>query len=394
MLKAVPMALSLMFLLGALQGCANAAPDKPVPVMPLGQQSFQAYRADMIRWLQQRRNIQSADRQQEILWNAPAEWRPQQGNGKGILLVHGLGDSPWSYHDIGASLAQQGFLVRSVLLPGHGTRPQDMLTTRLAEWQQVVREQAGILAAETEQLYLGGFSTGANLVLSYAMQHDSVSGLLLFSPAFESDSGFDWLTPYLSKIRPWLLPNDGSRPLQNAVRYLTVPTNGFGQFYLSSADARDYLADQIFSRPVLMVVSEHDSVLDTGYLRDTFSTRFTHPHSRLIWYGDTSWPVSDARILQRSDYLPEYRISQFSHMGILFRPDNPLYGTDGSLRICWNGQSEARTQACQQGAEVWYSAWGLQDDEHIHARLTFNPYYDWQMRVTAEVLSTAVPGVQ
>ncbi|MFH7417015.1 alpha/beta hydrolase, partial [Pseudomonas syringae pv. tagetis] len=64
------------------------------------------------------------------------------------------------------------------------------------------------------------------------------------------------------------------------------------------------------------------------------------------------------RVKARKDSLADYRISRFSHMGLLFSPDNPLYGVSGSQRICWNGQSSADTAQCMAGASVCYSDWG------------------------------------
>jgi len=168
------------------------------PGMPLGQKSFEAYRLDTLQWLRDHRDFQGTDREAELNWNAPQEWRPVGAPKRGIILVHGLGDSPWSFHDIGSALAARGFLVRTVLLPGHGTQPADMLQVRMEDWRRVVDEQAAILRAEVGEIYLGGFSTGANLVLDYAYKHDDVAGLLLFSPAFQSSMTYDWLTPLIS----------------------------------------------------------------------------------------------------------------------------------------------------------------------------------------------------
>ncbi|CAM3853928.1 alpha/beta fold hydrolase [Bordetella tumulicola] len=366
--------------------CAVTAPQDT----PLRQISFDTYRQDTVQHLQQRRLFQGPDQAAEIAWNAPHEWRPNGQPHKGVLLVHGLGDSPWSFHDIGQQLADQGFLVRTVLLPGHGTRPQDMLDVTLEDWRRVLEEQALTLSDEVEQIYLGGFSTGANLVLDYAYVHPEVDGLLLFSPAFMSSSSFDWLAPLVSWARPWLLAPDNIRPMQNAVRYMTVPTNGFAQFYRSSRLARQALRGAPYGKPVLMVVAENDSVLDSDYLSNSFSTHFTHPASRLIWYGnDHDQFTQDQRVLVRSDYLPELQISQFSHMGVLFSPDNDLYGTDASLRICWNGQTEPARVECEQGAPVWLSDWGYREPGKIHARLTFNPYFDWQNEIMAQVLNAS-----
>lgn len=372
-----------VLLVGLMAACTQSIQPE---TMPLGQHSFAAYRQDSLNWLQRYRQFQTDTPQDELLWNAPTEWQPAQPAHRGILLVHGLGDSPWSFQDLGPLLQKQGFLVRTLLLPGHGTRPEELMQVRLEDWQQVVQEQVSLLRREVKEVYLGGFSTGANLVLDYAYAHPDVSGLLLFSPGFRAATAYDWLAPWLVGIRPWLLDPKG-RPMQNAVRYQTVPTNGFAQFYRSSRLARERLDSGPYPHPVLMVVAAQDSVLDTPYLLQQFQSRFVHPDSRLLWYGSLPPEVQeDSRILVRPDYLPERHISQFSHMGPLFSPANPLYGEQGRVRICWNGQEAEATQACQQGAPVWFSDWGYREAGRIHARLTYNPYFDWQAEVLKQVL--------
>ena len=102
-----------------------------------------------------------------------------------------------------------------------------------------------------------------------------------------------------------------------------------------------------------MVAAEHDDILDSSYLLKTFLTRFTNPASRLIWYG--SLPAkdrNDSRVFVRTDFLPKLHISQFSHMGVVFSPDNPLYGIHGRLRICSNGEDKAATTACGLGIQA------------------------------------------
>ncbi|MCD5995481.1 alpha/beta fold hydrolase [Pseudomonas sp. CDFA 602] len=353
--------------------------------------SFEIYRQQTVAMMREKRAFQTPDTETELGWNAPRQWNPSGAVKGGVLLVHGLGDSPWSFNDVGQRLADQGFLVRTVLLPGHGTRPEDMLDVRLEEWQRVVREQAQLLSREVPEVYLGGFSTGANLVLDYAYQHDDIAGLLLFSPAFRSDSIYAWLTPWIGWARPWLAaPNDGLRPMQTPVRYMNMPTNGFAQFYRSSVLAQDRLSERKYEKPVFVAIARHDSVVDTAYVLENFQQRFSHPASRLIWYGDLPAKAADnARIEVRKDYLPEYRISRFSHMGLLFAPGNPLYGVAGSQRICWNGQSTPDTAKCMAGEPVWYSDWGYNEPGKIHARLTFNPYFEWQTQVMLGVMGQA-----
>lgn len=368
-----------------LVGCQH----QPHPQPPLGQASFAAYQLQTRDYVRAHRAFQTLDKSAELALNTPQEWRPAQRAHKGILLIHGLGDGPGSFSDIAPALAQQGFLVRTVLLAGHGTRPADLLSVSVEQWRQVVREQADILAKEVDTLWLGGFSTGGNLALEYAMaHHDRVQGLLLFSPAFKSSTAYDFLAPTVALFRDWLRPPGTLFPQQIATRYLRVPTNAFAQFWRTSASAQRLLARQRWDKPVLIVLSAHDSVLNTRWILDHFARSFPHPASRLIWYGEPRPEVAnDARVLVKTDFLPEARISQFSHMSVLFSPQNPLYGRNGSVRFCANGQPEEAAKRCLKGEEVWYSDWGLVEAGKIHARLTWNPWFDWQTTVMDKLVS-------
>lgn len=388
--------------------CSTTAQDDTAGRTPATAPTFAAHRAQALAALEGRRRYVSADMRAETEWNLPREWRPAGTPQGGALLVHGLGDSPWSFVDIAPRLAERGLLVRTVLLPGHGTAPSDLMGVRLEDWQRVLREQVTALRDSVGEgpLYLGGFSTGANLVLDYAQAHAEIAGLLLVSPALRSGSRWEWLTPWLAPVVPWLLSTGDDRPQQTPVRYLNTPTNGFAQYYRSNVAARAALDARPYDRPALLIVAEHDSVVDAHYVREVFGTRFTHPASRLIWYGteegkasadartDASTGASTGRVLVRPDRLPAERISQFSHMGVLFSDGNPLYGRQGSLRLCLNGQEPTEYRRCVDGDEVWFSDWGYREPGKVHARLTYNPYFAWQTGVMLSVLGldgTAAP---
>jgi len=367
--------------------CLAACSDKR-NVMPLGQGTFEEYCAETERWVAEHREFQTGNRTAELLWNTPGEWRPTGHPEKAILLVHGLGDSPWSFTDIAPFFAERGFLVRTVLLPGCGTKPTDMIGVTVDDWRRAVAEQTAILQREVPHVYLGGFSTGGNLVLEYASTHPEILGVALFSPGIKSDEPLDFLAPLASLFSDWLMDPDGEAPAQDAMRYAIVPTDAFAQFYHTSSSIRSRLKKAPFGKPAVIVLAEHDSVLDVEYILEHFDTSFTHSASRLIWYGFPKTGYS-SRVLFQSAALPEWRISTFSHMGVLFSPTNEVYGPKGTHRMCWNGQQEADYRHCLAGEEVWYSAWGYEEEGKSHARLTFNPYFDWQMEIVLDVLSAS-----
>ncbi len=376
--------LHLLMLL-SLVGCTAHSAVLPSPAPS----SFEQYRQQTLVDLERDRRFQNPDHTLELDWNAPREWVSQTPNGHGVLLVHGLGDSPGSFSDIGAQLASRGYRVRTLLLPGHGTQPSDMLDVNIEDWRRTVAQHVALLRQEVDQVYLGGFSTGANLVLEYAIEDPSIAGLLMFSPAFKARNRYIWLSSWLAHIKPWLRDPAGPRQQQTPLRYQNIPTNGFAQFYQTSKSVRDKLKDRPFDRPVLIVSAAHDSVIDVGFVKQTFAERFTHPASRMIWYGDPDSAKPMPRVLVRNDHLPAERISQFSHMGVLFAPTNPLYGPSGSQPVCLNGQTDEDFARCRAGDPVWYSDWGYREPGKVHARLTFNPYFGWQAKVMDQVMQAS-----
>lgn len=354
----------------------------------VGFSSFADYQKASRSWLSRNRVFLSQDRKSEIEMNMPYSVEPDPasplGKRKGIILVHGLGDSPWSFTDLAREFSRNGYLVRTVLLAGHGTRPADMLSIDDSEWENLVREQVAILKRDVDEVSLGGFSTGANLVTSYALNDPDIRSLFLFSPAFKSDEDYDYLTPLAAVFKDWLF-TPAPLKMDNLARYSTVPLNGFAQYYQTSATVREHLKAKTFDRPVFIATTEADSVVDVKNTVRLFEQRFTHVASHLVWFG-SSLETQDTRIKVFPGRIPEFKVSNFSHMGILFSPMNEYYGEHGSYRMCNNGQNEAKKTQCEQGALVWYSAWGYQEDAKIHARLTFNPHFKKMVEVIRQVV--------
>jgi len=374
--------------------CSESEAGSSVAGTAPGQATFAMHRSTSIERLAADRRMVAHDAQTEIEWNAPREWRPVGRPRGGVLLIHGLGDSPWTFSDIGPALAADGYIARAILLPGHGSKPEDMLAVSYEDWQRVADEQARDLMRQADEVFIGGFSTGANLAIVSATRMPEVAGLLLFSPGIKARTNLGGITIPLRHVLPWVMGRPApDRTMQSEVRYSGVPTNGLAQFHRSSRAARRALSRRIYHKPVLMVIAAADSVLDTHYLVDLFSERFTSPASRLVWYGGVpEGGFQDRRIHRLDDRMPSLRISQFSHMGIVHAPGNPLYGMDGDLRICRNSRRQEDTRACEASTDVWYADWGYREEGKVHARLTFNPMFEWQWGFVQNVLLHASVG--
>lgn len=202
-----------------LTGCASKHPLET----PLGQSSFQEYLAETRAWIAENRHFVMDDHEKELTYHTPFEIRPAGKTDKGILLIHGLGDSPWTYRDLATKLAEQGMLVRTVLLPGHGTKPADMIGVTSEDWNKAVQEQIDLLKKEVPNVWLGGFSTGGNLAFSQAAEDPDIRGLILFSPAIEIRTKLVELVPFADLFIDWLRKPDKTRKascLSNTEQFL------------------------------------------------------------------------------------------------------------------------------------------------------------------------------
>lgn len=334
------------------------------------QDDFARYVEVTRQWLADHRNFISDDRGKELAMNSPFALNPANDTDKAVLLVHGLGDSPYYFKDVASLLQQQGFHVQVLLLPGHGSQPADLMLPSYGDWQNMVDHYASLLKRDYQEVWLGGFSTGANLVTIHAIEQGGIDGLLLFSPGFETHVPFiEKLAPLVASFVDWGWVAEET----NIARYSSSPVRASISYSASATKVRNLLASHRVEIPTMIVISEADSVINPDAIKDYFDTRFTHPANTLIWYGEAE--ISGEKLIVKSMQLPELKISTGSHMGALFSPENSYFGQHGEKRMCRNGFDRSDRERCEQGEEVWFSAWGYSEPDKIFARLTWNPYF-------------------
>jgi len=109
----------------------------------------------------------------------------------GVLLLHGMSDSPYSLHTLGNSLNRSGVWVVALRLPGHGTAPSGLIH---AHWRDMAAAVVVAMRHLREQvpdapIYIVGYSNGAALAVHYSLQaldddtRPEAGGLVLVSPA-------------------------------------------------------------------------------------------------------------------------------------------------------------------------------------------------------------------
>jgi len=320
------------------------------------------------------------DIEKELQVNLPFELIPEKPNGDAVLLVHGLGDSPYSFSDVAQHLASKGYLVRTVLLPGHGSKAGDLMLPTEKDWQQVVNHHIALLKPNSNKLWLGGYSTGANLVTSEALHDDSIAGLLLFSPAFEPDSSAVKWANLASYVVTWA----DQDPETNYTRYNSLPMHGAAVYYDTVKTVQDDLQELTYNKPVFMMMSEGDSVIDTVFPTDVFQKQFINENNQLVWLGEVDLAIS--KTTRFSMKRPDLHIVNGSHMGLLYSSSNRVYGQEADIIICNNGQTKQQEKACEQGEDVWFSSYGWEEKGKTLARSTYNPYFEQSMQKLDHVM--------
>lgn len=100
-----------------------------------------------------------------------------------VLLVHGFAGAGNNFGELPQRLAEAGYRVRAMLLPGHGTSPRDFAKTSHAALLQAVLDELRSLKERHETLFLAGHSMGGALS-TLAASIEEVDGLILAAPYF------------------------------------------------------------------------------------------------------------------------------------------------------------------------------------------------------------------
>jgi alpha-beta hydrolase superfamily lysophospholipase len=136
-------------------------------------------------------------------WNRSMESVPDDIRG-GILLLHGMTDSPYTMRHLAKSLSQQGLYVLNLRMPGHGTAPTALARVDWKDWYAAIELGARHVRsriAEDQPFYVLGYSNGGGLAVMYALdaiqreELPRVEQLFLISPMI-SVSGLASISRY------------------------------------------------------------------------------------------------------------------------------------------------------------------------------------------------------
>ena len=111
--------------------------------------------------------------------------RGDKDSTKAVLMVHGFIGAPDCFNELPDAVAEAGWYVHSMLVPGHGTTPRDFETTSAQDMIDGVQVELAALQAEYETVVIVGHSMGGALS-ALATAELQPQGLVLVAPLFGS----------------------------------------------------------------------------------------------------------------------------------------------------------------------------------------------------------------
>ncbi|MEG9862620.1 MAG: alpha/beta fold hydrolase [Parvularculales bacterium] len=274
--------------------------------------------------------LSSETRDLEIRLSLPYERGPNaecdlKGSKKGVVLVHGLGDTPTHMDSLAEFYAEHCFVVRNVLLPGHGTRPADLMEVNYEDWVQTVEFTLLDLKQHVDHVYLTGFSIGGAVVLHLAAAHPDISGVVAIAPALKV--GFSVFTTPTVWLRNWVDWAD-SDPRTSFAKYDSMPMNGIAQSVLLAEAASRKICQDGLRIPVLMVLSDDDNVINSSHASRIFERCVVSDASRLVIYQrQKDELIKRDRRIEINGQVPSANMRNYSHRSMHIAPTHPVFGS-------------------------------------------------------------------
>ncbi|MBV1959569.1 MAG: alpha/beta fold hydrolase [Pseudomonadales bacterium] len=342
---------------------------------------------------------------------APKQWPLDPNCNKptlGMLLIHGLSDSPYSVSDVGNHFSQNCVLVRSVLLPGHSTVPGDLAQVSYQDWIDASSWAMESFSEEVDKLVVVGFSSGATLAIDYAIRKQNretnrvpliktgdsrafngessqLVGLVLLSPAIAINTSAAFLARWVDNfgavfyepLRWATIAED-----RDYTKYESFHMNAAAQIYMLTKRLGSTLdMKHPIPVPVLIVASEQDTTTDTSETIQFFHNR-TGTNSQMLLYASQELKTGDSRIEVRNSENSDKRILSQSHISILISPVNPHYGEKGDYVNCLHYSDESQLSSCLDwsNSDILYGEITKKNrDKGTLRRISWNPDYQYMM---------------
>lgn len=209
------------------------------------------------------------------------------GDRRGVLLLHGFGDTPQSLADLARHLHTRGFTVRVPLLPGHGRGLREFGASRASDWMEAAREALVGLRQTSSPVAIVGQSMGGALAVVLAAT-ETVDALVLLAPYVTLEPTVDRIARrhrLVSLATPWVNSRTEASILDPAARARSL---GYGMasprllHELRVVAMRAWEALPAVTAPTLVLQSRHDHRIDVADAERAYA-RLRTSHREFVW---------------------------------------------------------------------------------------------------------------
>jgi alpha-beta hydrolase superfamily lysophospholipase len=364
----------------------------------------------------------------------------------GVLLLHGMSDSPYSLSSLGRRLHSAGAWVIGLRLPGHGTAPSGLLQVKWEDMAAAVRLAMRHLSTKVGErpLYLVGYSNGGALAIQYVISgmEDSTlpktNGIVLISPAI-GVRPISALAKWQSRLGRFLglkkLEWNSILPEYDPFKYNSFAVNAGDQVYRITNEIRSEIeslgAAGKLNRfpPVLAFQSIVDSTVSTNAVVDGLFAKLPSgghelvlfdinrlsevehvlikdPKSSIeVWLNDPGLPFAISLVTNASEKSRDivalhkkpgdytitrkpldmkwpFNIYSLSHIALPFAINDPLYGMI---------DSDDSSKIQLGNMDLRGESGVLQTPAEDMIRLRWNPFYSYLEQSLLEFVRLAEP---
>jgi len=308
----------------------------------------------------------------------------ENGNKKGVILIHGLWSTPYEMKSLGEFFSKNCFRSRGILLNGHGTRISELFNLNYIEWLNLISWNIDELKKEVDDVYLLGLSFGASLSVKMAMERDDIKGLFLFSPAL----ALPWYSFVLgpSKI---FMDYMKKRTEDDFYRYRSADVNGPLQVYRLGKEIEDLLEKKSLQTPVLSFLFAGDRrALDPQKVHQIMSKSFTNLKSIVYTEEDTDLNYLagfGGKPKKIKSTMKKDKIYGQSHLSLVVPPGDSYYGEKGVYRDCEHYKESSdifkRCKSQKLDDVIWQGEVTKKNmKKGVMRRLRYNPLWESMLK--------------
>lgn len=227
------------------------------------------------------------------------------GGRVGVLLIHGYTATTAEVRLLAQELHAKGYTISAPLLPGHGTSPEQANKYSWKDWVKTAENAYQHLAAQCDQVFIGGESTGALLALFLGSGHPEISGLLTYAPVLRLKRtileviALYLIAPFVPYIQKTKVDDDllwkgyTVYPLRGAIQILRLQR----QVYPRLPDIR---------RPILIVQGRLDKTV--------------HPEAPEIVYQSVNSAIKEIHWMEKSSHcvILDHELEQVTALTLNF----------------------------------------------------------------------------